>query len=216
MVITWSIFWYSDCFHRNGPNACIFGHESQQIPIKHVWSVCHTTNYLPILLAQGIQGNISPQSKLLQLWTNIFQYCPCALLVRSNIFFLHRSTEEIFALFISLAFTVDAISSIIKGTDNDYPEKTQIVICHSRLVEVSLWTHLHIYTCENVVVVYLQVLRTKLCYKSHRHTHKSRCFNNNFDKDQNNLPLVCFTDFCLCFNFSLPILADRDCFKNFT
>ena len=127
MVVTWSIFWHSDCFHRNGPKACIFGHKSQQIPNKHVWSVCHITNYLPILLAQGIQGNISPQSKLLQLWTNIFQYCPCALLVRSNIFFLHRSTEEIFALFISLAFTVDAISSIIKGTDNDYPEKNKLL-----------------------------------------------------------------------------------------
>ena len=28
---------------------------------------------------------------------------------------LFRSTEEIFALFISLAFTVDAVSSIVKG-----------------------------------------------------------------------------------------------------
>ena len=32
---------------------------------------------------------------------------------------LLRSTEEIFALFISLAFTVDAISSVIKGTSKE-------------------------------------------------------------------------------------------------
>ena len=32
---------------------------------------------------------------------------------------LLRSTEEIFALFISLAFTVDAISSVIKGNSKE-------------------------------------------------------------------------------------------------
>ena len=32
---------------------------------------------------------------------------------------LPRSTEEIFALFISLAFTVDAISSVIKGNSKE-------------------------------------------------------------------------------------------------
>ena len=62
----------------------------------------------------------------------------CSVSEKLIFFFLHRSTEEIFALFISLAFTVDAISSIIKGTDNDYPEKKQIVIFHSGLVEMSL------------------------------------------------------------------------------
>lgn len=71
----------------------------------------------------------------------------------------------------------------------------------------------HICTCENVVVVSLQAFRTKLCYESHRHTQG---VNNNFDKDQNKminkwltlsfqlsvfLHLVCFTDFCSCFNF---------------
>ena len=71
----------------------------------------------------------------------------------------------------------------------------------------------HICTCENVVVVYLQAFRTKLCYESQTYTG---CFNNNFDKDQNKmikkwltlsfqfsvfLHLVCFTDFCLRFNF---------------
>lgn len=41
---------------------------------------------------------------------------------------MFRSTEEIFALFITLAFTVDAVSSIVKGMLSCIVPKTQILI----------------------------------------------------------------------------------------
>lgn len=93
---------------------------------------------------QNVRGLLAQKTK--KVINFFFKPCSCVkfnlIIVKVfELFFIVflRSTEEIFALFISLAFTVDAISSVIKGNFKEINCLSEILSKTYTYINFKLW-----------------------------------------------------------------------------
>ena len=61
LVLSWSRFCHTDCFHRNGHKLCIFWFWKPANSTR-AWPKCHIINYLLTWFAWAVLENIGPQS----------------------------------------------------------------------------------------------------------------------------------------------------------
>ena len=78
LVLTWSILFHADRFHRNDHNPCIFVLKGIKLRIKRVQSKCNIMNHLLTLLAQVLLRNIGHQLFLEGPQENVLLYGPQA------------------------------------------------------------------------------------------------------------------------------------------